>query len=215
MDPLLICLETERCFVMVSPTKLAHVVLWTRRVPRMRDWYVQVLEGRVVHENPAGAFLTYDDEHHRIAVTDPDAAAKIAAEMAGRSEGLVGAGGATTSDVSGEDLAALPLHGLSHIAFTYDTLEDLLGNYERLKEESISPTMTINHGTTTSMHYADPDGNQVELQVDNFETPEEGVAFMESESFAKNPVGVPFDPDTFLERLRAGERPADLVTPTW
>jgi YD repeat-containing protein len=200
---------------MVSPVKLAHVVLWTRQVPQMRDWYVQVLAGRTVHENPAGAFLTYDDEHHRIAVTDPDVAAKMAAELAGTSEGLVGTGGVTTSDISAEDLAALPLHGLSHIAFAYGTLEDLLANYERLEQESISPTMTINHGTTTSMYYADPDGNQVELQVDNFETAEEGVAFMESESFARNPVGVPFDPDAFLTRLRAGERAADLVAPTW
>lgn len=38
---------------------------------------------------------------------------------------------------------------------------------------------------------------------------------MESQPFAKNPVGVPFDPDTFLKRLRAGERAADMVTPTW
>jgi len=40
------------------------------------------------------------------------------------------------------------------------------------------------------MYYADPDGNQVELQVDNFETAEQGTAFMESESFMRNPVGV-------------------------
>ncbi|MCI2420026.1 VOC family protein [Saccharopolyspora sp. K220] len=200
---------------MASPVKLAHVVLWTRQVSQMRDWYVQVLDARVVHENPSGAFLTYDDEHHRIALANPDAAAKMAAELAGKSEGLVGAGEATTSDASAEHLSGLPLHGLSHIAFTYRSLEDLLGNYERLGENSIRPTMTINHGTTTSMYYADPDGNQIELQVDNFETAAEGVEFMESDSFAKNPVGVPFDPDSLLKRLRAGENAADLVAPTW
>lgn len=56
---------------MASPTKLAHVVLWTTQVQDMRDWYLKVLDGRVVHQNPAGAFITYDDEHHRIAVADP------------------------------------------------------------------------------------------------------------------------------------------------
>jgi len=65
------------------------------------------------------------------------------------------------------------------------------------------------------LYYADPDGNQIELQVDNFATPQESTAFIESESFARNPVGVPFDPDAFVERLRAGEPVADLVTPTW
>jgi len=65
------------------------------------------------------------------------------------------------------------------------------------------------------MYYADPDGNQVELQVDNFDTIEEGVAFMESESFARNPVGVPFDPEAWIKRLQAGEPALDLMRPAW
>lgn len=65
------------------------------------------------------------------------------------------------------------------------------------------------------MYYADPDGNQIELQIDNFDTIEEGTAFMESPSFAANPVGVPFDPDDMLARLRAGGNADDLVRPTW
>ncbi|MFF0223309.1 VOC family protein [Streptomyces sp. NPDC004629] len=198
---------------MASPMKLAHVVLWTRQVPQLRDWYLNVLQARVVHENPAAAFLTYDDEHHRIAVTDPDGAAKLAAEHAGGSEGLVG-GGTAAAELP-VDLASLPLHGLAHIAFAYGSLQDLLENYERLRKEGIRPTATINHGTTTSMYYADPDGNQIELQVDNFDTVQEGVEFMESDSFAKNPVGVPYDPDDLLARLRGGESADDLTAPTW
>jgi hypothetical protein len=65
------------------------------------------------------------------------------------------------------------------------------------------------------MYYADPDGNQIELQIDNFATPEEGTAFMESESFANNPLGEVFDPETMLSRLRAGEPVAQLAAPTW
>ncbi|WP_234021393.1 VOC family protein [Streptomyces sp. 142MFCol3.1] len=197
---------------MASPMKLAHVVLWTRQVPQLRDWYLSVLQARVVHENPAAVFLTYDDEHHRIAVTDPDGAAKMAAEHAGGYEGIVGVGATTDLPV---DLASLPLHGLAHIAFAYASLQDLLENYERLKKEGITPTATINHGTTTSMYYADPDGNQIELQVDNFETAQEGTEFIESDSFTRNPVGVPYDPDDLLARLRSGESAADLTVPTW
>jgi catechol-2,3-dioxygenase len=200
---------------MASPTKLAHVVLFTRQVPRMRDWYVTVLDGRVVHQNPAAAFITYDDEHHRIAVTDPGAAARMAHALFGKSDGLVGAGGAASVEwTAGQPGDAAP-HGLAHIAFTYDSLEDLLGTYERLKAEAILPTVTINHGTTTSMYFADPDGNQIELQVDNFASAAEGTEFMESQSFMNNPVGVAFDADELIQKLRSGVPARDLMAPSW
>ncbi|HEY1704511.1 MAG TPA: VOC family protein [Trebonia sp.] len=200
---------------MASPEKLAHIVLWTRQVPKMRDWYLKVLDARVVYQNPAAAFLTYDEEHHRVALADPDAAADMAADQEVRSDGLIGTEGATRTTITPEEVASLPLHGLSHVAFTFAELGDLLENYARLQGEAIEPTAAINHGTTTSMYYADPDGNQVELQIDNFATIEEGVAFMESDSFARNPVGVPFDPGTWVKRLEAGESSADMVRPTW
>jgi hypothetical protein len=38
---------------------------------------------------------------------------------------------------------------------------------------------------------------------------------MESESFAKNPFGELFDPETMLGRLRAGKPAAELAAPTW
>lgn len=51
-----------------SPVKLAHFVLVTRDLPRLRDWYLALLEGRVAYEDPVLCFLTYDEEHHRIAI---------------------------------------------------------------------------------------------------------------------------------------------------
>src|ERR1700747_3889573 len=82
--------------------------------------------------------------------------------------------------------------GLHHVAFTYSTLSDLIGTYKRLKALGTEPTVTINHGPTMSMYYADPDGNNIELQVDNFETPEEAQEFLESDAFTETPVGVLF-----------------------
>ena len=52
---------------MAKPSKLAHVVYMTRRYDEMLSWYQTVFEARVQYENPAFAFLTYDDEHHRFA----------------------------------------------------------------------------------------------------------------------------------------------------
>jgi hypothetical protein len=60
------------------------------------------------------------------------------------------------------------------------------------------------------MYYADPDGNQIELQVDNYDKIEDATAFFYSEAFAENPIGVEFDPEDLLRRLRAGEPEEDL-----
>jgi catechol-2,3-dioxygenase len=200
---------------MASPAKLAHVVLFTSQLSSMKDWYLKVLDARVAHENQALAFLSYDDEHHRIALSDPGATAEIAKRVAGTSEGLVDTPTGPASKLSPADLAELPPHGLAHIAFTYESLADLIGNYRRLKDLSILPAIAINHGPTTSLYYRDPDSNQIELQVDNFDTVEEDTAFLESESFRKNPVGVVFDPAEMAAQLQAGESEAVLKAPTW
>jgi len=168
---------------MASPTKLAHVVLRTAQMKAMLDWYVLVLDGRVAQEGEYLAFMTYDEEHHRIAFASTGASERP------------------------EDKHT----GLHHVAFTYSTLGDLLGTYKRLKAHGILPTVTINHGPTTSMYYADPDDNNIELQIDNFETPEAATEFFESDAFAANPVGVLFDPDELAARLAAGEPVAELV----
>jgi hypothetical protein len=100
--------------------------------------------------------------------------------------------------------------GVHHAAFTYASLQQLLSNYERIRETGIRPVYVINHGPTTSLYYADPDGNQLELQVENYDSVQESSQFFYSQAFAENPIGVEFDPDDLLRRLRAGESEADL-----
>jgi hypothetical protein len=49
---------------------------------------------------------------------------------------------------------------------------------------------------TFSYYYKDPDGNHVELQVDNFGAWEKSAEWMRtSPEFAANPIGVFVDPD--------------------
>ena len=162
----------------VSPAKLAHLVLLTRDLPRLRDWYRTVLQATVTVEDPMLSFLSYDDEHHRIAfIGMPDLPPR----------------------------AAGPQVGLHHIAFTYRSLDDLLRTYERLKRLGIEPYWPIHHGVTISMYYRDPDGNSAELQVDAFPSMEEAKAYMRSDSFRNNPIGVLYDPEELVRRHRAGE----------
>jgi catechol-2,3-dioxygenase len=168
---------------MAAPIKLAHVVFRTGRLAEMRDWYRTVLEARVVFENPFIAFARYDDEHHRLAFVDTKATEQPAPNA----------------------------RGLEHVAFTYASLGDLLGTYERLKGIGITPYWRINHGPTTSLYYRDPDGNQIELQIDNFKTAEDADAFVRSDAFERNPIGVEFDPDRLLERFRRGDPVSELM----
>jgi len=168
----------------IPPYKLAHVVFRTQRLEEMQAWYCTVLGARAAFANPFIAFLTYDDEHHRVAIA--------------RIPGL-------------EPRTEKPAVGLEHVAFTHRTLGDLLATYERLDAEGIRPYWWINHGPTTSMYYRDPDGNQVELQIDNFESVEALDAWFRSGAFAQNPIGVNFDPGRLLERYRRGDSVSELV----
>jgi catechol-2,3-dioxygenase len=53
----------------ISPVKLAHVVLRTNNFAKMNQFYKDFLGGQASVEVPDQlSFLTYDDEHHRIAV---------------------------------------------------------------------------------------------------------------------------------------------------
>ena len=79
--------------------------------------------------------------------------------------------------------------GVDHVAYTYASLNDLLENYAQLKAHGITPYWCIHHGFTVSMYYADPDGNQMEFQVDSYGSIEEANAFMGGPHFAANPIG--------------------------
>jgi catechol-2,3-dioxygenase len=178
---------------MASPKKLSHLVLQTNRRDEMVEWYCTVLGAELLYQNKMIAFISYDDEHHRVAFIDPGPLADKAP-----SEGKTARAG---SEV-----------GLHHVAFTFDGLEELADHYEELKGQGIRPHRCVNHGVTTSMYFYDPDRNQVELLVDNFATATEGQAYMRQRSPAdKNPVGVDFDPDELVGRVRKGLRIEELV----
>ena len=167
----------------IVPTKLAHYVIRAKRFQEMLAWYRKVFHLETSFEAPVIAFLTYDEEHHRIAFLNTE---HLPAPDTMRS-------------------------GVDHVAFTYRNLSDLLSNWERLKSEGITPFWCINHGMSTSMYYRDPDGNEIELQVDNFPTMEQCKAWFASEAFAANPIGVDFDPQALLQKLRSGVPEAELL----
>jgi len=172
----------------IRPMKFVHVVYRTRRFEKMVQWYQTVFDAKVQYQNPALAFLTYDGEHHRFAFANLDVLKPQVSERERR--GLI---------------------GVDHVAYTYASLRDLLENYAQLKAQGIKPYWCIHHGITVSMYYADPDGNQMEFQVDCFDSNEAANAFMAGPHFGANPIGVEFDPDEWLAKVRGGTPASELL----
>jgi catechol-2,3-dioxygenase len=173
---------------MARPSKFAHVVYRTRRFDDMVDWYTKVFEANVQYKDPVLAFLTYDDEHHRVALINLSAL-----KPASQPEG-------PRADV-----------GVDHVAYTYANVGDLLETYTRLKQYGIRPYWPVHHGPTLSFYYKDPDGNRLEFQVDCFRTADEANAYMQGPAFAENPIGVRIDPDDLLKQYRNGAPEAMLL----
>lgn len=167
---------------MASPIKFAHVVLKTSRYSEMVAWWKEFLDGSARHENEFISFISYDDEHHRLAI----------------------------ANIPNLEDRPRTTNGVEHFAFTYSNLEELFGQYERMKAKGVSPYWTINHGMTLSAYYRDPDGNQVETQVDTMSM-EEADAFMAGPLFANNPIGINVDFEELIERFRRGE-PGEKLT---
>jgi catechol 2,3-dioxygenase-like lactoylglutathione lyase family enzyme len=168
----------------IVPKKLAHLVLKTSNYEAMVDWYLKVLNARVALAVPHVSFLTFDDEHHRIAIVKVPRLAKHDANTC----------------------------GMDHIAFTYGDLGDLLATYKRLAAQGIRPRWPINHGMTVSFYYQDPDGNHLELQIDSFPTAKELQDYFEHDpGYAANPLGAEFDPDELIRKYEAGVPLAELI----
>jgi hypothetical protein len=91
------------------------------------------------------------------------------------------------------------------MAFTFTDVHALLTAYKQRKVLGMEPMWCVNHGPTLSIYYRDPNENKIETQIDVFETPAEADAFMTSEEFAENPIGVDFVPEELEKRLASGE----------
>jgi catechol-2,3-dioxygenase len=168
----------------ISPSLFAHFVVRTSNYAAMREWYLTVLHARVVHDDGRLCFMTYDDEHHRLALVNVPGLTKPAPDS----------------------------WGLNHLAYSYNSLRDLLSTYVRLRDQGIVPFRPINHGPTVSMYYHDPDGTGIELQVDTFPTKQEAQEWFGREAFKENPIGVLFDPEDLVKAFEAGVPEEELLT---
>ncbi|KAJ0325544.1 hypothetical protein COL5a_007353 [Colletotrichum fioriniae] len=169
-----------------KPSELAHLVLRTANPDKLVSFYQTFLDAKITASSPLITFLTWDHEHHRLAIlNDPTAVP--------RQDNTV---------------------GMDHFALTFDSLGDLLQSYKARRDLGIEPIWCVNHGMSTSMYYRDPDGGKIETQVDVFETKEDAVAYMTSAEFGEDPRGPRFDPEEMVKRFEAGEDEKSLMKRT-
>jgi catechol 2,3-dioxygenase len=132
---------------MIHTDRIGHIVLKVRSLARSLPFYTGILGLDVMKELPQVkmVFLASNRrDHHEIALAE-------VGEQAGAPK---------PGDV-----------GLAHCAFRLKSLEDLRAAYREFKERGVPISFTVNHGVTRSIYFLDPDGNQLEVYVDN--TPEE------------------------------------------
>jgi 2-polyprenyl-6-methoxyphenol hydroxylase-like FAD-dependent oxidoreductase/catechol 2,3-dioxygenase-like lactoylglutathione lyase family enzyme len=150
--------------------KFHHVNLKTTRLQEMIDFYRKLVGAEVIFQDQVGAWLSNDGANHRVALLAfPN----------------------FVDDPEKDNRA-----GMHHSAFEYGSFDELNSSYLRLKEAGITPALCLDHGMTFSYYYADPDGNNVELQVDCFGAWEKSTEWMRtSEEFKANPIGQFVDPE--------------------
>jgi catechol-2,3-dioxygenase len=150
--------------------KFHHVNLKTTRLQEMIDWYSTVVGAEVLFQYELGAWLSNDQANHRIALLAfPN-----------------------FSDDPEKDNHT----GMHHAAFEYESFDDLNQSYLRLRDAGITPAICLDHGMTFSYYYADPDGNNIELQCDVFGDWAKSAEWMRSSvQFQEDPLGKFVDPE--------------------
>lgn len=172
-------LPAETITSSAKPPRLHHITLQTAQLDMMIDWYETLLVMRATHRADFGAWLTNDEANHRVAiVTFP--------EVAQRRDPKIHT-------------------GMRHVAFEFETIDDMLATYEHVRDQGIVPEFCIDHGPTISFYYADPDGNNVELQVDTFQDWSASAQFMaENPRFHEDPRGKDIDPEAMHAAWTSG-----------
>jgi catechol-2,3-dioxygenase len=181
--------------IIVHP-KLQHFGLNTANIAAMTEWYRKVV-GMTINYRvapPAGrkngpwssiSFASNDEVNHRIALFE------------------------MPNLVVDPDRHRHPR--LQHVAFEYETMDDLLGTYARLKTLSILPVLAADQVWQTAFYYTDPDQNTVELNVNNYGNEWTATEQMKAlPSSSERPMWVEVDPDKMIAARKVGASPWEL-----
>ena len=167
-----------------SPRWIGHISILTNdNFEAMKVFYRNLLNAEMVNEVPGFLYFpSFDGEHHRLALIKVPGLKPKAA-------------------------VAEKTVGLAHAAFSYASLAEILFVYKHMRSSGFTPTYCCNHGTTTSLYYQDPDGNEAEIFVDNFDHSPEVTQYKLTTQFLAGFGEMSegnFDPDKMLALFEAG-----------
>lgn len=158
---------------------LHHVTIKTTRLDEMIAWYGLVIGAQVQFRDAGAAWTTNDAANHRVAFL-------------------------TVPKLS-DDPDKTAHNGVHHFAFEYESFDDLMESFDRMRKSNVEPAFCLDHGLTISLYYKDPEGNYIELQSDNFSDWSKSAEFMRtSPDFAANPIGTFFDPARVYDAFKTG-----------
>jgi catechol-2,3-dioxygenase len=165
---------------------VAHYGIRTKNLQPMIGWYTKFFDAHVQHDLGFGVFMTWDEDHHRLVLWSDEETTEKPPTAA----------------------------GVDHIGIGLPGFSALVESYERLKDRGIEPDLCVNHLFSTSFYYHDPDGNEVELTVDNLPSKDECSAFMKSEGMQdlQPPFfGYKFEAAEMADMVHAGAAQTDLA----
>lgn len=170
----------------VSPKAFAHIAVRTRDVQQVIAWHKKVLGIRIALDTGRGAFSTFDEEHHRISYFPRPAMGEVPKNLG----------------------------GFDHMALSYNSVDELIHNYRRLKALGITPHRSVEHGPVTSMYYLDPTGLAFELLASRFESKDDLENYIAGGCLLKDPKASDLDPEKLI--AKGSETPAadDVIRPS-
>ncbi len=172
---------------MPSPNKIHHIHIFAGdNYDEVVAFYKLLLNAETVRERVDNVtFLSYDDYDHRVAIFKREGWSERADKTC----------------------------GVSHVAFCYESLGELMFIYKRMLALGHAPHRALNHGNSTSFDYRDPDGNEVEIMMDNY-APLDNQAYKRhyqgTSDFGRSGDG-DFDPAKMLALYESGVPDAVLL----
>ena len=120
------------------PMYLQHVNIYVRNAERSKQWYEDLLGLHTYEYRPGwAAFMSADEEQsHEVALMQVGDDAPL------QQKGQV---------------------GLNHMAWRFESLDDLKDLYRRIKTKGIKIDHIADHGISLGIYLRDPDGNGVEV----------------------------------------------------
>jgi catechol 2,3-dioxygenase len=150
---------------MSVPQEIGHIVLNVTDVERSTKFYRDVVGFQLSRYRPdgTGAFLTCGIVHHNLALFKAPEGAQLP------QQGQI---------------------GLNHFAFKVQNYQALQEAHKRLVKAGATIDRIVDHGTTRSVYFLDPDGLRMELFSDSFATNEEGLAFIKASPGSVTPLDI-------------------------